>query len=235
MMNTNSVSIFSDPNIIEHNKELKRLELLYNNYVNEKLEIEKTLLEFQHQHTLELGEIIIKILKLRKEKFHNNEEKFKEAENDEKHYQSQFNEEKEKDITILNNDEKAELKKLFRKASILCHPDKVNEKYKKEAQEIFIQLKKAYDKNDIKKVNEILKNLENNNFKTNSETISKIENIKMLINQLEQKIERIISEIIEIQKSETYLTIISIKDWGKYFRKKKKELKKEYENLKKSE
>ena len=227
-----TISKFINPNVEKYKAKLKSLEIQYNLHINEKSEIEKILFEFQHQHTLELGSLIIKILKLRKEKFSNDKEKFEEAENDERQYQSQFNEEKDKQIIELDDEQKTELKKKFRKASILCHPDKVNERYREEAQETFINLKKAYDKNDLGKVSELLNNLEKNNFKSNSDTISEIDNLKILITQLELKINNIINELVEIQNSETYITVLSIKDWNLYFKEKKNELIIEYENLK---
>lgn len=228
----NYILKYSNPNIEKYKRKLKELELEYNTHINEKAELEKILFEFQHQHTLELGSLILKILKLRKEIFHNDKEKFKEAENDEKQYKSQFNEENKKQIIDLNSNEKEELKKKFRKASVLCHPDKVNEKHKKEAQDIFINLKAAYDNNNLEKVSEILENLEKTHFKSNSDTISEIDNLKFLINQIEYKIKNIIEKLAEIKNSETYLTILSIKDWNLYFAKKKNELNIEYENLK---
>ena len=230
-----SILKFSDPELNNYIIKLKELEFDYNKYINQKIELEKILIEFQHQHTIELGSLILNILKLRKEKFHNDKELYEEAEKDEKQYQGQFNEEKDIEITILDNDQKTKLKKHFRKASVLCHPDKVCENNKKEAQEIFIKLKQAYDKNDLKKVKEILKELQKGSFKSNSDTTSEIENIKKLINQLKQKTKNIINEIISLESSETYLEIIKIKDWNKYFKKKKKQLKKEYKDLKKSE
>ena len=81
-------------------------------------------------------------------------------------------------------------------------------------------------------MSELLNNLEKNNFKSNSDTISEIDNLKILITQLELKINNIINELVEIQNSETYITVLSIKDWNLYFKEKKNELIIEYENLK---
>ena len=226
-----SLSFFLNPKIKKYKIKLKKLELKYNNYVNEKVEIEKILIEFQHQHTIELGSLILKILKLRKEKYIDEKDKYEEAENDEETYRNQFETEKKKQIIDIDKNEKIELKKKFRKASTLCHPDKVSEENKEKAQEIFIILKKAYDNNDLKKVSEILENLEKNNFESSSDNISEIEKLKILIEKIEHKIELIIREIIEIQKSETYKTIILIEDWEAYFKEKKKQLKNEYDNL----
>jgi|SRR5690625_3929356 len=166
------LSIWVDPEIATLKLEIKNLENQLYGYDNEKIELEKLLSEFQHRHTMELGEIILDILKLRKLKFKENKAKFEEAENDERHYREQIDNEKEKEIFELSDEQKVELKKKFRKATVLCHPDKVNDEFKEAAQQIFIELKQAYDANDLKKVSEILEELEKSNyFKSKSETI----------------------------------------------------------------
>ena len=40
------------------------------------IELEKLLTDFQHRHSIELGDIILEILKLRKLKFKNDKQKF---------------------------------------------------------------------------------------------------------------------------------------------------------------
>ncbi|HAT77354.1 MAG TPA: molecular chaperone DnaJ, partial [Flavobacterium sp.] len=66
--------------------EIKILESQINAFDNEKTELEKVLSDFQHRHTLELGEIILEILKLRKIKF-KNQHREKESEEDFNNYQ----------------------------------------------------------------------------------------------------------------------------------------------------
>jgi negative regulator of replication initiation len=158
------LSIWTDPEIAALKLEIKNLENQINGYDNEKIEIEKLLSEFQHRHTIELGEIILDILKLRKLKFKSNKTKFEEAENDEKQYRDQVDTEKEREIFELTEEQKIELKKKFRKATVLCHPDKLADEFKDAAQIIFIELKQAYDANNLKKVSEILEELEKGNF-----------------------------------------------------------------------
>ena len=91
------LSIWSDPEIAALQLEIKNIENQINAFDNEKIELEKVLADFQYQHSIELGEIILDILKLRSIKFKNNKEKFEEAKRDEEEYQGQFEAEKEKD------------------------------------------------------------------------------------------------------------------------------------------
>jgi len=203
-----------------------------NAFDNEKIELGKLLTEFQHRHSTELGKIIIEILKFRKEKFKLDKDKYEEAETDEKEYREQFERESERKIFELSAEEKNELKKKFRKATVLCHPDKVNDEFKEAAELIFIELKAAYDMNDLKRVSEILNDLENRNYlKIRSETITKKDILKAAIAKLRIKIKQLENEIINIKQSEAFKTISSITSWDEYFRITKEKLEEELKNL----
>ncbi|MDY3528711.1 phospholipase D-like domain-containing protein [Riemerella anatipestifer] len=226
------LSIWTDPEIAALKLEIKNLENQLNGYDNEKIELEKLLSEFQHRHTIELGEIILDILKLRKLKFKSDKTKFEEAENDERQYREQIDTEKKKEIFELTDEQKLELKKEFRKATVLCHPDKVADEFKDAAQRIFIDLKEAYDTNDLKKVSEILNELEKGSFfKTKSETVQEKDLLKVAIAKLKRQIKILETEIISIKESETFKTIISIEDWDDYFQRTKEKLQRELEDL----
>ena len=227
------LSIWTDPEIAALKLEIKNLENQLNGFDNEKIELEKLLSEFQHRHTIELGEIILDILKLRKLKFKNDKTKFEEAENDERQYREQVDTEKEKEIFELTDEQKLELKKKFRKATVLCHPDKVADEFKEAAQRIFIELKQAYDANDLKKVSEILDDLEKGNFfKSKSETVQEKDLLKAAIAKLKRQIKILETEIIAIKGSDTFKTIITIEDWDDYFQRTKEKLQRELEELK---
>lgn len=227
------LSVWFDPEISALKLEIKNLENQLTGYDNEKIELEKLLSEFQYRHSNELGEIILDILNLRKLKFKDDKEKFDEAENDEKDYREQFNSEKEKEIFELDDDEKIELKNKFRKATVLCHPDKVSDEFKDIAQDIFIELKNAYDINNLKRVIEILEDLEKGNyFNSKSDSISEKEQLKVAIAKLQAQIEKLETEIISIKQSNTFNTIISIDDLDDYFENTKQKLEVELKNLK---
>lgn len=226
------LSIWIDPEIAALKLEIKNLENQLNGYDNEKIELEKLLSEFQHRHTIELGDIILDILKLRKLKFKSDKTKYEEAENDERQYREQVHTEKEKEIFELTDEQKLELKKKFRKATVLCHPDKVTDEFKEAAQRIFIELKQAYDTNDLKKVSEILDDLEKGNFfKTKSETVQEKDLLKAAIAKLKRQIKILETEIITIKESDTFKTLISIEDWDEYFQRTKEKLQRELEEL----
>ena len=188
--------------------------------------------DFHRRYTLELGDLILRILELMKALSKNAKAKA-EAEEDFNRYNEQFQTEKDILQFDLSDEEKKELKKNFRKATILCHPDKVNDEQKIEAEKIFIELKEAQQKNDLETVNRILKDLENGVFF--SLKVDKISEKKQLIahvNKLRKKLELIEKEINDIKNSETFIEIINIKDLDLYFEDKKMLLNKEFENCK---
>ena len=228
------LSIWTDPEIAALKLEIKNLENQLNAFDNEKTELEKIISEFQHRHTLELGEIILKILKLRKLKFKYSIDKYDEAEQDEKQYREQFDLESSKKVRELSVQEKNELKLKFRKATVLCHPDKVVNELKETAQKIFVELKTAYDQNDLSKVSEILTELEKGNFfRTTSETITEKDLLLVEIARLKRQIKIIESEIVSIKLSDTYRKVIEISDWDNYFEETRQKLNNELDYLQK--
>ncbi len=226
------LSIWLDPEIAALKLEIKNLENQLNAYDNEKIELEKLLSDFNHRHSMELGEIILDLLKLRKLKFKTDKAKYEEAENDERQYQEQVNTERKKEVYDLTEEQKTELKKKFRKATVLCHPDKVSDEFKDAAERIFIELKEAYDASNLEKVNEILTDLEKGNFfKARSETVLEKDLLKVAIAKLKRQVKTIESDIVAIKQSDTFKAVSDIKDWDIYFNTTKQKLKEELEDL----
>jgi hypothetical protein len=226
------LSVWKDPEIAGLKLEMKILENQLNAFDNEKIELEKLLSDFQHRHTIELGEIILEILKLRKIKHKDNNQKAQETEDDYNSYNEQFENEKDKHQFELNEDEKNELKKNFRKATMLCHPDKVSEEQKNKAEKVFIELKNAYDQHDIEKVNWILKDLETgNSFRSQADTVSEKEILKATLEKLRYKLQQLEKEIIAIKETDAFKTINSITNWDVYFNETKTQLEQEIESL----
>lgn len=213
--------------------EIKTLENQLNAFDNERIELEKLLFDFNHRHALELGELILKILELRKEKFKNNKQKYEDAEKDYKQYHQQFSSEKNTYQFELTNEEKTELKKRFRKATFLCHPDKVNDEFEEAANKIFIELRAAYEANDLNTVTDILYNLEKGiYFKSKSDTLLEKDKLKSAISKLKNQIKILKKEINIIKENETFKMIVSISNWDEYFKITKESLLFELDDLK---
>src|SRR5665213_3622365 len=227
----NNISIFIDPEIDGLKLEAKSLEAKLNRLSDEKADLEKLIHEFGVRHNKELGELILKILKFRKSKAKGTP-KETEAEEDYKNYSQEFEISKHEKIADLTEEELIEIKKKYRKASKLCHPDVVSEDQKELADKLFTELNRAYEQNDLKKVTEILENLKKGNFfVSKSDTITEKQLMKAEIEKLKIRITELQQEMQLIKESDAYKTISSIKDWDEYFASAKSELKKQLNKI----
>lgn len=226
------IVVYGEVDIAALKLEIRHLEHQLNAYDDEKTELEKALTLFQHRHTKELGKYISRLLHLRKLKFLWDDEKFAEAEQDEREYHQQLEEENTKEIQTLSEEDQKALKRAYKKASILCHPDKVAEEMKEDATETFTKLKQAYEENNLALVQEILDDLEQGNFfKSRTASISEKEKLQLEIRRLREKIQALETEIYTIKESEEYQTISEIEDWDEYFDRIREQLKDEIERI----
>ncbi len=215
--NHQAIVIYNDIDLVALKLEIRQLEHQLNAYDNEKIELEKLLSEFNYRHTKELGSYISRLLHLRKLSCENDPEAYAEAVQDEAEYHEQIEIENAKTIFELDAQQRKDLKKAYRKASQICHPDRVSEDMKEIAEQLFIQLNEAYEKNDIQTVTKILAELEQGIFRPRSETVSEKSQLQAIITQLKFKIAQLEAEIFEMKDSEAYQTISKINDWNRYF------------------
>lgn len=221
--------IWNDPEINGLQLELKILENQINAFENEKIDLEKIITDFQHQHTKELGELILAILKTRKEKL-----KDEEATNDYNEYQKQYTTEIEREVYELNDEQKKELRKEYKSASILCHPDKFTNEPKEiqqQAEALFKELNEAHSKNDLERVKEIYGNLKKGILSVSTNKHTGKDFLKLNINRLKQKLTRLQNEIEQIKQNDVFTQINAITNWDAYFKDQKELLEKELEDL----
>ncbi len=216
----NRITVYEDAELFGLLLEIKSYEIQLNALENEKVEIEKLIHEFLIRHTHELGALIIELLALRKLNAETDDER-EEAANDEKQYKEGYEANKDKQIPELTKDEKQKLTKMYREASMLCHPDKfTNEspEKQKQAEELFKQLAEAYSNNNAAIVAELLHNLQNGvltlstEHNTNKKAVQKarLESLKAKAIKLNQLIN-------ELKLSETYCTATQNSNWDEYF------------------
>lgn len=224
-----NIVIYDDQELSKLKNEVKEIEIDFNFKSDELSEIEKIIRNFSIKQNQELGEVLNNLLKFRKEKLEvekdaskKKKKEFEEAKAEYEEFNESYQFSKTEKLFELNDDEKIEIKKAYRKATKLCHPDIVSNELKNQAEEIFNELKKTYEENNIKRVKEILKNLEKGNlFVNKSESITEISKMKVEILKLKTKLEKIIFEIENLKSTDPYLTIIQIEDWDNYFKIKK--------------
>lgn len=231
------IKIFDDPEIPAFKLEIRSLEYQITSLLNEKIDIEKNIKNFELKYNEQLGEIIIKILLFKKiaaEKIarESKTDSKKQYEYEEANFEyEEFSKANKEKLNapkpfILNSEILIELKKNYRLASKLCHPDKVTEEQKEIASKLFTELKSAYDNNNIEKVNQILKDLEKGVFKSQGEIINEKDKLALILASLTEKRKELEAQLIEIKNTETFNTINKINNWEKYFEKEKKMFKK---------
>lgn len=91
------------------------------------------------------------------------------------------------------------MKQAYRKASQICHPDRVSDEIKNQAQEIFVELNHAYEKNDLQAVQNILKQLQNGVFKAKSDTVNQKDELRAEIATLKAKLPNLNSKFLQLK------------------------------------
>jgi len=245
------VVLYEDTELQGLRLELKVLEEKLQDFNTQKDEYLNDISEFNVEYHLQLGELIHKILLIEEEillaslkKMEEDHEtstqeyseliqEYEELKRDSQEFNEEYEEIIGEEREDLDEEEKQELKKLFRKASKLCHPDRVSDEFREKATEIFKELNDAYSKRDINKVKDILSSLESGNeFKVFSDTIENKDLLKSKIVEIKEMIKQREEEIKEIKDDEAVKIMSEHKDLEVYFQELKKQLEEEYENLK---
>jgi hypothetical protein len=229
------IVMWINPEIETLKLEIRSLENQLVAFDNEKREMEKRVFDFHRRHSLELGEIILRILKIKKIKFKSDEAKFEEAEQDEREYRSDYEKEKTKIVHTLTNQEEKELTKKYRKAAFLCHPDLFSNEpieVQRQAEALMKELAEAKEKKDFGAIETILSNLQKGIL--NFEVSGKMTDLDLLwstAQRLRVKIQSIENEIKAIRENETYLIILKIDNFDVYFNRMKNRLNDELKEL----
>jgi hypothetical protein len=209
--------------------ELKILENELAALEGEKMSIEKLLADFIHQYTRELGDVVLEILYIKSLLVEDDEVEYEKAKREEEEYRQQVDEEEKKVKFELTEEEKGELKKMYRKGVFKCHPDL----FQNEGQEvidmvteIYKSLDEAYDKQDINEVRRIMDMLDNNSF-MNFKKKESNDKIKLASKKefLRNKITKLKVDLDNLKESEKYIEIIQIEDFNQYFKNLRQQLK----------
>jgi len=209
--------------------ELKILENELAALEGEKMSIEKLLADFIHQYTRELGDVVLEILYIKSLLVEDDEVEYEKAKQEEEDYRQQVDEEEKKLKFELNEEEKGELNKMYRKGVFKCHPDL----FQNEGQEvidmvteIYKSLDEAYDKQDLNEVKRIMDMLENNSF-MNFKKKESNDKIKLASKKefLRNKITKLKVDLNNLKESEKYIEIIQIEDFNQYFKNLRQQLK----------
>jgi hypothetical protein len=187
------------------------LEVRFDKLLIEKDDIEKKIFQFGIEYSQRLGKILLELSELYS-KYHLS---FNGAYGE---TDDSINEALKTTIPELNLTEKEEIKSLYKKAALICHPDKVDKILIKEAEETFKQLNTAYKNNDIEEVKRIYNNLKTNNLFEKGKEYNAKKIMHLEINKLLQKINKINIEINKLKITSSYQVIQKVFDWDLFYK-----------------
>lgn len=238
VLSRKQIAVYVDPEIPELTLELKALELQVSSLEDEKAELEKLLHTYSYRHAIEVGEIIRRILFLRREKLKaeaeqdkDKEEEYQEAQQDYKEYDQDFQETRKQELFRVTEAEQQELKATFRACSKMCHPDVVAHEFKAEASQLFARLSEANGKNDIPAVRAIYEQLQKGIFTPMSATVSDVQKLHRQVVGIRAKAKDLAVAISAIRTTDTYHKVVAIEDWDEYFATLKQQLQAELDSL----
>ena len=234
-----AIVTYVDPEISVLKIEIRLLEEEVSVLSVEKAELEKLLADFEQRYYAEVGNLVERLLWLRKEKAAKEatedatkQRAYQEATDDYEEFYQQSVFIKATPHPYLSEEDQKTLKEAYRKASKLCHPDVVEERQKEAAKTTFQSLSSAYAENDIQEVLRILDSLEHGEgFQSSVEIMDEVIVLRQEAGRLRQVIQVLRSEIEEIKESDTYRTLVEIKDMDAYFEELKGSLKQQIEIL----
>ncbi len=222
------VAKWIDPEIALMEAELEIVSTALADLETEQAELEHLIARFQAAHNEALGARIRKLLKLRlrwlaeqikiepaKQEAYDHAtrdfEQFEQGQETQKEnlYRSEWE---------LSEDEQKELKILFRKGSKKCHPDLVSEEHRDSAASMFLDLRDAYDRGDLKRLKQLVDRVESGLFEVignqQASAEQKKNRLKAKITVIREALEKTKDKIRVIKKSITYQTIVEHENWA---------------------
>jgi ribosome-binding protein aMBF1 (putative translation factor) len=205
-------------------------------------EMVKKIEQFEIRYTSVMGDLLDEMLFLRKEKLaiqakmdKRLQKQFEEAEAEYNSFHEAHKSPIKGILYALNEDEQRELKTLYRRASMICHPDRVADDYKEKAVAMFTELHEAYLSNDIKKMRILTELLEKTGqFEPKSNYLDTAEALKAQIDWVVSEKEKTEEEIQHLHGSQAYFTVESVgENWMAYLNNLAENMKNQIGELKK--
>lgn len=150
------LTVYQDPLLAALRLEVRDLQYRLVAVEAETAEAERTLSQYNHAFAQHLGSLTEEILRLKQEYAHSQREQspFAETEYDEARrryddFRHEHAAEAQKTVLPLNAAGQQTLKKLYRHCATLCHPDKVAEHLRPQAEAAFKRLQALYERQDL--------------------------------------------------------------------------------------
>lgn len=119
----------------------------------------------------------------------------------------------------LSSDQRSELKKLWRQASRLCHPDLVADEFKEKAHQLMVQLNQARQRGDFTAIYSLLENLKQGlEPLMASDCIDDLEKLRRKITEVKDQIDVMLRELDELEGQESWRLVTSHADKDDWFK-----------------
>lgn len=223
------MTVYEDQELLGMRLELKSIESRVQALSEQRDECLFTIHEFNTRYTASLGDLIQKILRAKADRLYEKiteddpdvqakQAEYKEAEREFKEFSEGVDEVREEVWRELSDEDLAELKKVYREASRLCHPDLVSDELKGQAHEIMTQLNEAYLQRDLTRVKNLLSTLKSGTgFDLASDTITDKAALRSKIEAMREKMQSLRREVDALKNEETFEVIQGLDDWDEYF------------------
>jgi hypothetical protein len=238
LLRTKSLVVFDDENLDILRMQIRYLEIEIISLENERASILKIVTDFVHQYTLALGDIALELLRKKKVRLgelgrSGRRAAFERAEREYEEYKQRVKTERAAERPALSEDEQEALKKAYRKAVFLCHPDKIADENKRQsAQRIFVALQEAYEKNDLEKILMILNQLEAGIYDLNEpRSISDRGKLERRLEELRARYDEMSRDLEILRKNKDYKLASSIPDWALFFQEERTRMEEELKNM----
>lgn len=210
-------------------EEVERLETRLTALENEEAELQRTIRHFATRYREELGPLVNRLLRLRKDRLEQSlyarrgsrrrRTVYNEAEAQFERFQHVLEETADAPTGTLSDQEQERLKATYRRASKLCHPDMVEASVEAEARRYFNELREAYQRNDLERVEAIADTLAESGFARRPDDAPATDRARLeaRAERLRHKIEAVEATLEEMRASKAYETIASVDDLDAYF------------------
>ena len=118
----------------------------------------------------------------------------------------------------LSTEQRQELKRLWRQASRMCHPDLVADEFKEKAHQLMVQLNQARQRGDFPAIHALLANLQQGlDPLMASDLIDDLERLRRKISDVRKQIDAILHELDALEEEESWRLATSLPDKDKWF------------------
>lgn len=221
-------ALVENPKIQRQRTQAQSLQVRIISIESEIAEIQRQINQFEHQKDQSIGDLIRRYLDVKRRFLHQayreniHADSKQQAEEAERVYQ-QYDEAhaaisadiKPVDLSV---DQLDELKQLYRKLAMQCHPDRVDEVHKSNAQSFFQQLQLNYKNNDLASLKNLKSQIDRQlsmpqNFKAHDESAR----LSQLLVDLQFNITRLTKQLAILTQSATWYELNAHSDWQVLF------------------